>query len=145
MSDSPVASPVASLAAFLAIRLEADGGTRRIFLRNLTLSASIGIHPKELAARQRLFVNIELYLAPQDDAGDDIGNVLDYDAVRRAVKKLVEARHYNLQETLVDDILALCLAQQGVLAVRVATEKPDVYADCQGVGYEVFRLARQGG
>jgi dihydroneopterin aldolase len=130
------------VAAFLADALREDGEVRRIFLRNLTLQASIGIHPKELAARQRLFINVELFLKPQGDAGDDIGQVLDYDKVRRGIVKLVEARHYNLQETLVEEIVTLCFAQQGVLALRVSTEKPDVYPDCQGVGYEVFRVAR---
>jgi dihydroneopterin aldolase len=130
------------VAAFLADALREDGEVRRIFLRNLTLQASIGIHPKELAARQRLFVNVELFLKPQGDAGDDIDQVLDYDKVRRGIVKLVEARHYNLQETLVEEIVALCFAQQGVLALRVSTEKPDVYPDCHGVGYEVFRVAR---
>jgi len=130
-----------SLSAFLAATLAENGEIRRIFLRNLTLSTSIGIHKAELEARQRLFINVELFLTPQADAGDDIGQVLDYDKVRRGIVKLTEARHYNLQETLVEEIVALCFAQKGVLAVRVSTEKPDVYADCDGVGYEVFRVA----
>lgn len=126
---------------FLAERLAESGQVRRIFLRNLALQASIGIHAHEKSARQRLLINVDLYLAPQGDAGDDIGQVLDYDAVRQGIGRLVEARHYNLQETLVEEIMALCLKQAGVLAVRVATEKPDIYADCDGVGYEVFRIA----
>ena len=125
---------------FLAERLAESGQVRRIFLRNLALQASIGIHAHEKSARQRLLINVDLYLAPQGDAGDDIGQVLDYDAVRQGIGRLVEARHYNLQETLVEEIMALCLKQAGVLAVRVATEKPDIYADCDGVGYEVFRV-----
>jgi len=127
--------------AFMAAQLQARGEIRRIFLRNLALSASIGIHAHEKAARQRLLINVELFLKPQGDAGDDISQVLDYDGVRRGIARLVEARHYNLQETLVEEIVALCLKQNGVLAVRVSTEKPDVYADCDGVGYEVFRVA----
>lgn len=126
---------------FLAERLAESGQVRRIFLRNLALQASIGIHAHEKSARQRLLINVDLYLAPQGDAGDDIGQVLDYDAVRQGIGRLVEARHYNLQETLVEEIVALCLKQAGVLAVRIATEKPDIYADCDGVGYEVFRIA----
>lgn len=125
----------------MATQLRAGGEIRRIFLRNLALSASIGIHAHEKAARQRLLINVELFLKPQGDAGDDISQVLDYDGVRQGIARLVEARHYNLQETLVEEIVALCLKQNGVLAVRVSTEKPDVYSDCDGVGYEVFRVA----
>ena len=32
------------------------------------------------------------------------------------------------------------LAHPKVLAVRVSTEKPDVYPDCEGVGVEVFHV-----
>ena len=51
---------------------------------------------------------------------------------------LAGSRHFNLQETLVDAILDLCLAQPGVIEARVSTEKPDVYKDCR-VGYEAVR------
>jgi dihydroneopterin aldolase len=131
-----------TLAAFLSAQLGKNGEVRRIFLRNLALQTSIGIHPREKEASQRLFINVELFLAPQGDAGDDIGQVLDYDKVRRGIVALTKARHYNLQETLVEEIVALCFAQKGVLALRVSTEKPDVYPDCEGVGYEVFRVAK---
>ena len=131
-----------TLASFLSAQLGKDGEIRRIFLRNLSLQTSIGIHKTELEARQRLFINVELFLAARGDAGDDIAQVLDYDKVRKGIVALTNARHYNLQETLVEEIVALCLAQHGVLAVRVSTEKPDVYPDCEGVGYEVFRLAK---
>ena len=46
----------------------------------------------------------------------------------------------SLQETLVDDVLALMLAHPNVRAARVSTEKPDVYPDCDAVGVEVFGL-----
>jgi hypothetical protein len=51
--------------------------------------------------------------------------------------------HIHLQETLADDVLALMLAHPRVRAARVATEKPDVYPDCDAVG--VRGLRHQGG
>ena len=48
--------------------------------------------------------------------------------------------HVDLQETFVDDIARSLLAYPQVRAVRVATDKPDVYADCEAVGVEVFHL-----
>lgn len=117
----------------------AAGETRRIFLRNLSVEASIGIHAHEKTARQRLLINVELFVAPLPVIHDAIDQVLDYDFVRQGIAGLVAARHYNLQETLCQDIMALCLARPEVLSARVSTEKPDVYPDCQGVGYEIFR------
>ena len=113
--------------------------TRRIFLRDFRLEVSIGIHDFEKKGKQTVVVNVDLVLAPADKAHNDrIANVLNYDVVHDGIVALATARHFNLQETLVDAILDLCLAQPGVVAARVSTEKPDVYGDCR-VGYEAIR------
>ncbi|MFO1079611.1 MAG: dihydroneopterin aldolase [Reyranellaceae bacterium] len=112
---------------------------RRIFIRDFRLPVSIGIHDFELDGPQTVVINVELALAPADRAhGDQIANVLDYDVVHDGIAALATSRHFNLQETLVEAILELCLAQPGVVEARVSTEKPDVYPDCR-VGYEVVR------
>ena len=69
---------------------------------------------------------------------DDLGEVVDYDFVREAVRERVGRGHIQLQETLADDLLRALLAHPQVLAARVSTEKPDVYPDCEAVGVEVF-------
>ena len=112
---------------------------RRIFFRDFRLKVSIGIHDFEHESPQTVVVNIDLLLASADKAHNDrIANVLNYDVVHDAVATLAKSRHFNLQETLVDAILDLCLAQPGVVEARVSTEKPDVYGDCR-VGYEAVR------
>jgi dihydroneopterin aldolase len=110
-----------------------------IFIRDYKLQVSIGIHDFEKKAPQPIVVNVDLWLAPPDKAHDDrIANVLNYDTVHAAIKALAGSRHFNLQETLVDAILDLCLAQPGVVEARVSTEKTDVYQDCR-VGCEATR------
>jgi dihydroneopterin aldolase len=112
---------------------------RRIFIRDFRLQVSIGIHDFERAGPQTVVVNIDLLLGPADTAHDDrIGNVLNYDIVHDGILALAGSRHFNLQETLVEAILDLCLGQAGVVEARVSTEKPDVYGDCR-VGYEAVR------
>ena len=113
--------------------------SRHIFLRDFRLKVSIGIHDFEKEGPQTVIVNVDLELAPADKAHNDrIGNVLNYDVVHDGIVALAASRHFNLQETLVDAILDLCLAQPGVIGARVSTEKPDVYVDCR-VGYEAVR------
>ena len=113
--------------------------SRRIFLRDFRLQVSIGIHDFEKEGPQTVVVNVDLELAPAERAHNDrIGNVLNYDVVHDGIATLARSRHFNLQETLVDAILDLCLAQPGVIEARVSTEKPDVYKDCR-VGYEAVR------
>ena len=115
---------------------------QRIFLTDFAIDVSIGFHAAELAAPQRLLINVDLFVprslsTPINDHRDEI---LDYDFVRIELARLAGSRHFNLQETLIDGIVTICLAQSAVRAVRVSTEKPDVYPDCRSVGIEVFRF-----
>lgn len=120
--------------------LERLGECRVIFLRNFALTPSIGIHDFEKAAPQRLLVNIELFIRPVPPGRDEIDEVLDYDFLRDRIGALARDRHWNLQETLLDRIVDICLEPAMVLGARVSTEKPDVYPDCDGVGLEVTRF-----
>lgn len=112
---------------------------RRIFIRDLTLEVSIGIYDFELARPQPVVINVDLLLSPGEKAANDrIDNVLNYDVVHDGIVELAKSRHFNLQETLVDAILDLCMAQRQVIEARVSTEKPHVYKQCR-VGYEAVR------
>lgn len=111
----------------------------RIFIRDFRLTVSIGIHDFERKGPQTVVVNADLLLAPREKVhGDRIANVLNYDIVHDGILALAKSQHFNLQETLVDAIIDLCLAQPGVIEARVSTEKPDVYGDCR-IGYEAVR------
>jgi len=117
-------------------------GCRRIFLREVLLDANIGIHDFERAGAQRLVINVDGFvpLAVSTPRHDRIAEVLDYDFVRLTISRRIEQGHINLQETLIDDIARALLAHPGVAAVRVASEKPDVYEDVEAVGVEVFHF-----
>ena len=119
---------------------------RRIFLREVLLDANIGIHDFERAGSQRLVINVDVFvpLALSTPRHDRISEVLDYDFVRLTIRRRIEQGHINLQETLVDDIAQALLAHPAVLAVRVASEKPDVYEDVEAVGVEVFHFKEAG-
>jgi len=114
---------------------------RRIFLKNLSVLISMGVHDFEKQARQRVIVNVDLYIDPDGRiAHDSIDETVDYDFVRSAVMNVAESGHFHLQETFCERILDICLQKTGVIAARVSSEKPDVYPDCDSVGFEIFRV-----
>jgi dihydroneopterin aldolase len=115
---------------------------RRIYLRDALFEANIGVYDRERAGAQRLLINVDLFvaLAVSTPRHDRVEEVVDYDFVRETIRRRIERGHVNLQETLVDDIAGALLAHPGVVAVRVCTEKPDVYDDVAGVGVEVLRF-----
>ena len=115
---------------------------RRLFLRDYEVWINIGVHEFEKKGEQRVKINVDLYvpLAVSTPMQDQLAEVLDYDFIRRTIAERVSRGHIHLQETLADDVLRLMLAHPSVRAARVATEKPDVYPDCDAVGCEVFGM-----
>ncbi|WP_321396411.1 dihydroneopterin aldolase [Emcibacter sp.] len=110
---------------------------RQIILENFETLVSIGIHDHERAAPQRIIFNIVLTVNTNCPEQDHIEEVLDYDFLRTGITELIEARHYNLQESLCRDIVALCFGQTQVIAAQVSSRKTDVYEDCDSVGYQI--------
>ena len=117
----------------------------RILLDELEVQADIGFHDYEIGRPQRLLVTVEIWLedvaAPDDD---DPSHAWDYDYLRTEVRALAAQRRYNLQETLAHAIYRRFAALRGVKAIRVATAKPDIYAEARGVGVEIASFERIG-
>jgi len=112
--------------------------TRKIVLDGYQLDVDIGFHDFEIGAPQRLLVTVEVWVDEASfAAGDDEAGAWDYDFLRTEIGALAEGRRFNLQETFAREIYDLIAARRGVTALRVATSKPDIYADCAGVGVEL--------
>ena len=115
---------------------------RRLFLRDYEVWINIGVHDFEKTGEQRVVINVELFvpLTLSTPTADQLDEVVDCDFIRRSIGERVARGHIHLQETLADDLLRAMLAHPRVRAARVATEKPDVYPDCDAVGVEVFGI-----
>jgi 7,8-dihydroneopterin aldolase/epimerase/oxygenase len=115
---------------------------RRLFLRDHVVPVHIGAHAFEKGVTQRLIFNVELFV-PFDSTTpktDRLEEVVDYDFVREIIAARIALGHIELQETLCDELAQQLLTHPQVRAVRLSTQKPDVYPDCEGVGVEVFRM-----
>jgi dihydroneopterin aldolase len=115
---------------------------RRVFIKNYRLDMQIGIYEHEQGKKQEVLINIEFWVplsltTPKNDA---ISEVVNHDFVRPGIQAIVDRGHINLQETLCDAVVALCLSHPVVVAARVSTEKREVYPDCECAGVEVFRF-----
>ena len=135
-STPSLTHPAFASGAFASLK-----GYRRIFLKNFHVFISMGVHDHEKQARQRIIVNVDLYIDPEGRIRHDtIRETVDYDFVRQAIIEIAESGHFHPQETFCERILDVCLDKSGVLAARVSSEKPDVYPDCESVGFEIFRV-----
>jgi 7,8-dihydroneopterin aldolase/epimerase/oxygenase len=113
---------------------------RKLFLRNFEIMVRIGHYESEKKGTQRLLMDVDMYvpLACSTPKADQLYEVLDYNLMRDTITARLLPGHIHLQETLCDDVARTILNHPQVCAVRVASMKPDAYADCEGVGVEVF-------
>lgn len=124
----------------------ADGraDVRHVFIRDLVLSCSIGVHSHEKTAHQRVRLNLDLAVCERDkDLADNIENVVCYEAIADGVRALIARGHVNLVETLAEDIAAMCLEDSRVRSVRVRVEKLDILPDATSVGVEIERFRQE--
>ncbi|MEL6372528.1 MAG: dihydroneopterin aldolase [Pseudomonadota bacterium] len=123
---------------------DAISQTRRVFVRDMEVMASIGIFEHEKRYEQRVFVTVDLKVADDyDGVSDAVDDVLDYGTVVRAVHRIVDDGHINLIETLAQRVADACLDDKRVLAARILIEKPDAFTCARSVGIEIERTAPQ--
>lgn len=126
---------------------DAQRALRHVFLRDIVLLASVGVHSFEHAGPQRIRINVDLGV--EDDAArplsraaaspDDLSRVVDYEAVADQVRAIVTAGHVKLLETLAERLAEACLADARVRLARIRVEKLDIFTDMASVGIEIER------
>ena len=110
----------------------------RIKFNQLSFPVSIGVLPHEREGPQRLLIDLEIELRRDLlDPREDLAKVLNYDSIRTRIIELAQARHYNLLETLARELLTIFEDEAAIASTRLSVQKPDVYADCAAVGYEI--------
>lgn len=119
-------------------------GIRHVFIRDMVLPASIGIHPHEHAATQRVRINVDLGVDDTEEAigRDELPRVVDYEKVANAVRAMVASGHVRLAETLAERIATACLSDKRVRLARIRVEKLDIFADSASAGVEIERQQR---
>jgi 7,8-dihydroneopterin aldolase/epimerase/oxygenase len=135
MSPKPIAGPQPGALA----------GLRRVFVRDLVLMTTIGVHDYEKRAPQRIIVSVDMTVHEQGPAvSDRIEDVVDYAVTVRRIEDICRAGHVNLVETLAERVAQSCLVEPRVLSVCVRIEKPDAISNAGSVGIEIERRRRPG-
>ncbi|WP_374367598.1 dihydroneopterin aldolase [Dongia sp.] len=117
----------------------APAPTMRVFIRDLVLPCSIGIHQHERLAQQRIQINVEMTCLEHPDINDDVDNVVCYATAVMGIKAVVADGHTNLVETLADRIATICLRDHRVLSAKVRIDKLEVFKEAYSVGVEIER------
>lgn len=131
--------PLSDFAATLPVDAVDGTGVRRLLVRDLVLSASIGIYPQERRAQQRVRINLDISVDDRLPVADRIDSVVSYEPMVLAAREIVAAGHIELLETLAERLAARCLVDPRVRLARVRVEKLDAFPDAAAVGVEIER------
>jgi dihydroneopterin aldolase len=111
----------------------------KIFVRDLTFDAILGILPEERIHPQPVVINLTLFTDTAGAAASKhIDDTLNYAELADAARTLTIEGKYLLIETLVEDIAKACL-QAGADGVTVRVEKPKAVPAAAAVGVEIYR------
>jgi dihydroneopterin aldolase len=114
----------------------------KVFIRGLTLLATIGVYEWEKPIKQRLVLDLTMGWDNRPAAAsDNIHLALDYASVSEAVEALVCGEPHELVETVAEKVAALILENFKAPWVQVRVSKPGAVAAADCVGVEIERRA----
>tara|TARA_B100000767_G_C19439388_1_gene399318 strand:- start:9 stop:419 length:411 start_codon:yes stop_codon:yes gene_type:complete len=113
---------------------------RKIIISDLTLLLSIGIHDFEKIKKQEvrfnIFIDISPFLAP---IKNNLNSIVNYETVIKIVTKLSKKKHYELIETLAEDIFNELFKDINILKIKLRLEKTQIIKNTSSVGVEISK------
>ena len=102
--------------------------TDYVSVKDLSVSAVIGVHDWERQVEQTLLVSVDMVPAAADirqaAATDDLADTVDYSAVARTITAVVREGQFHLIETAAERVAERLLADFPVTWLRLELRKP---------------------
>src|ERR1700729_233423 len=110
---------------------DAARAIRHVFIRDLLLEAQVGVHRHERGTKQPVRINIDLAVEDTVALDDRLESVVDYEAIVRKIRSMIDNGHINLAETLAERIADACFEDPRVRIARVRVEKFSALANAE--------------
>jgi len=113
---------------------------RKVLITDLTLFMSIGIHDFEKIKKQEVKFNINIDINPSlVPIENKISSIVNYETVIKNITKLVKNKHYELLETLAEDIFFELFKNTNIQKVKLKIEKTQIIKNTSSVGVEITK------
>ena len=113
---------------------------RKVLINDLTLLMSIGIHDFEKIKKQEVKFNINIdinpLLAPNENK---LNSIINYETVVKDVTRLTKNKHYELLETLAEDIFFILFKNTNIKKIKLKIEKTQIIKNTSSVGVEITK------
>ncbi len=115
----------------------------KVVLRDVAVSARVGLAPWERERAQRLLVDVELH-ADADPYLTSVSprSLIDYRLIYDRVQRWQSRAHTDLLETLVSDLLDAGFEDAQVVACRIWLRKVEALDRASAAGVDVFLTRR---
>jgi dihydroneopterin aldolase len=113
---------------------------RKVIITDLVFYTSIGIHDFEKKKEQQIKFNIEIDINPLLIAAEnDLESIINYENIINKIKSIAHKRHYNLLETLAEDIFDNLFLAKNIIKIKLRIEKPEIIKNTSSVGIEITK------
>ena len=113
---------------------------RKIIISDLILLLSIGIHNFEKIKKQEVRFNIFIDISPSlAPIKNNLNSIVNYETVIKTVTKLSKRKHYELIETLAEDIFNELFKDVNILKIKLRLEKTQIIKNTSSVGVEISK------
>ena len=113
---------------------------RKVLISDLTLLMSIGIHDFEKIKKQEVKFNIIIDINPLlTPIEKKLNSIVNYETVVKDVTKLTKNKHYELLETLAEDIFFILFKNINIKKIKLKIEKTQIIKNTSSVGVEITK------
>ena len=113
---------------------------RKVIITDLVFNTSIGIHDFEKEKEQQIKFNIGIDINPSLKASEnDLNSIVNYESVINKIKSMTQKKHYNLLETLAEDIFSNLFVCKNIIKIKLRIEKPEIIKNTSSVGIEIIK------
>ena len=113
---------------------------RKVLISDLTLLMSIGIHDFEKIKKQEVKFNIIIDINPLlTPVEKRLNSIVNYETVVKDVTKLTKNKHYELLESLAEDIFFILFKNTNIKKIKLKIEKTQIIKNTSSVGIEITK------
>jgi dihydroneopterin aldolase len=113
---------------------------RKIIISDLSLLISIGIHDFEKIKKQEVKFNVSLGVSPSlFPVENKLNSIVNYETVIKIITKLAKKKHYELLESLAEEIFTDLFKNINILNIKIKLEKTQIIKNTSSVGIEISK------
>lgn len=112
----------------------------KVMIRDLHLDMMIGVYEHEKIKPQPVLVNLEAVVRESPEwRSDSLDTAICYATLVEKIRNLAASKHFQLVETLVNEIADELMKDVRILQIMIRAEKTEAIDGVKSVGVELMR------